>query len=272
MLVSAAVAVWSEERFVAVEARDQSIRELTSGRWQRAELTIDVAREQPLVGVGLGAQPKVSRELGAGRSAREARFVSHTTPLTVAAELGLVGFALYALLLAPAARMLMLLPQAWPALALTRGSVICALFTHACVQRVFEIRSPGSRSASAAAYLTVPAAVRETASARRRALARGGTAGADQVTRARPRRPRRPRDPGRDRSAEIGVDGWAFEPGPGVCRAAGAVGAARVRAADREFDVGLLRAAGSSPPLVTALAAALVLAGRLTRPLYCRSC
>src|SRR5215207_3573980 len=67
VLVATAVAVLVAAGFVGVQARDQSIRALTSGRWQRAELTIDVAREQPLIGVGLGAQPKVSRELGAGR-------------------------------------------------------------------------------------------------------------------------------------------------------------------------------------------------------------
>ena len=73
VLVATAVAVLVAAGFVGLQARDQSIRELTSGRWQRAELTIDVVREQPLIGVGLGAQPKVSRELGAGRNAREAR-------------------------------------------------------------------------------------------------------------------------------------------------------------------------------------------------------
>jgi hypothetical protein len=129
-----------------MQARDESIRELTSGRWQRAELTIDVVREQPLLGVGLGAQPKVSRELGAGRNAREARFVSHTTPLTVAAELGLVGFALYLLLLLAAIRMLALLRETLPTLALALG-LCCSRSsrTHCC--GFFEIRSPGSLSA-----------------------------------------------------------------------------------------------------------------------------
>jgi len=126
-----AVAVVVAAGFVAVQAQDKSIRELTSGRWQRADLTIDVVREQPLIGVGLGAQPKVSRELGAGRDARQARFVSHTTPLTVAAELGLAGFALYALLLAGAVRMLVILHRSRPALGLAIGAVLLALFTHA---------------------------------------------------------------------------------------------------------------------------------------------
>jgi hypothetical protein len=162
VLVASAAAVLVAAGFVAVDARDRSIRELTSGRWQRAELTIDVVREQPLIGVGLGAQPKVSREIGAGRSAREARFVSHTTPLTVAAELGLIGFALYALLLLAAGRMLLLLRQAWPVLALSLGAVLLALFTHALAYSgFFEDPITWLAIGIGAAYLAVPAPARE---------------------------------------------------------------------------------------------------------------
>jgi O-Antigen ligase len=162
VLVATAVAVLVAAAFVGVKARDQSIRELTSGRWQRAELTIDVAREQPLLGVGLGAQPKVSRELGAGRSARESRFVSHTTPLTVAAELGLVGFALYVLLLVATTRMLVILRDAWPTLALALGAVLLALFTHSLAYSgFFEDPITWLTIGVGAAYLSVPVAVRE---------------------------------------------------------------------------------------------------------------
>jgi O-antigen ligase len=149
---------------VAFQARDKSIRELTSGRWQRAELTIDVVREQPLIGVGLGAQPKVSRELSAGRDAREARFVSHTTPLTVAAELGLVGFALYAFLLAAAVRMIAVLRRTRPALGLAVGAVLLALFTHALAYSgFFEDPITWLALGVGAAYLAVRAPVPEPA-------------------------------------------------------------------------------------------------------------
>ena len=148
--------------FVVVQARDKSISELTSGRWQRAELTIDVVREQPLIGVGLGAQPKVSRELGAGQGAREARFVSHTTPLTVAAELGLLGVALYVLLLAAAVRMLAILRRTHEALALALGAVLLALFTHALAYSgFFEDPITWLTLGVGAAYLAVPVAVHE---------------------------------------------------------------------------------------------------------------
>ena len=162
VLVATAVAVIVAAGFVAVQARDQSIRELTSGRWQRAEFTIDVVQEQPLIGVGLGAQPKVSREIGAGRSAREARFVSHTTPLTVAAELGLVGFALYVLLLLAAIRMLAILRETLPTLALALGAVLLALFTHALAYSgFFEDPITWLTLGVGAAYLAVPAPARE---------------------------------------------------------------------------------------------------------------
>lgn len=160
--VATAVGVLVAAGFVGVQARDKSIRELTSGRWQRAELTIDVVREQPLVGVGLGAQPKVSRELGAGNDAREARFVSHTTPLTVAAELGLVGFALYVLLLAGAVRMLVILRAKFPALALALGAVLLALFTHSLAYSgFFEDPITWITLGIGAAYLAVPVRVPE---------------------------------------------------------------------------------------------------------------
>jgi len=162
--VATAVALVIAAGFVAVQARDQSIRELTSGRWQRADLTLDVVLQEPLIGVGLGAQPKVSRELGAGNDAREARFVSHTTPLTVAAELGLAGIALYVLLLAGALRMLISLRRAWPALALALGSVLLALFTHALAYSgFFEDPITWLALGIGAAYLAVPVTAREPA-------------------------------------------------------------------------------------------------------------
>src|ERR671925_606240 len=163
VLAATAVALVVAAVFVGYQARNKSLSELTSGRWQRAELTLDVVREQPLIGVGLGAQPKVSREIGAGRDAREARFVSHTTPLTVAAELGIVGFALYALLLSGAVRMVVALRRTRPALALGIGAVLLALFTHALAYSgFFEDPITWLALGVGAAYLAVPVAARET--------------------------------------------------------------------------------------------------------------
>ena len=59
--------------------------------------------EDPVLGVGVGGQPKASRE-AADSSKPTADFVSHTTPLTVAAELGIAGVIAYLALLVGGAR------------------------------------------------------------------------------------------------------------------------------------------------------------------------
>jgi hypothetical protein len=55
---------------------------------------------------------------------------SHTTPLTVAAELGLIGLLAYAALLAGATRLLFLLTGLNRALGLGASAVFLALFVH----------------------------------------------------------------------------------------------------------------------------------------------
>ena len=86
--------------YVAVQLIDgKRLNRITSDRTERVEDTLRVIREKPIRGVGIGGQPRASRRLA--RSERPTpSFVSHTTPLTVAAELGAVGLVLYALLLA----------------------------------------------------------------------------------------------------------------------------------------------------------------------------
>jgi len=82
-----------------------SLRHATSGRSRLVSVTWRVIRTHPLVGVGVGSQPLASHNeskttLGARKDA------SHTTPLTVLAELGIVGFAVYLWLLVVASRLL----------------------------------------------------------------------------------------------------------------------------------------------------------------------
>ena len=57
--------------------------------------------------------------------------MSHTTPLTVAAELGLIGLALYAWLLVGGARIIEAVRRLEPALGLALGASLLALFVHA---------------------------------------------------------------------------------------------------------------------------------------------
>jgi O-antigen ligase len=167
VVAATAVVVLAAAGFLLVGAKGHSIRDVTSGRWTRVEQTADVVREAPLLGVGLGAQPKVSQDLTANQGARTARFVSHTTPLTVAAELGIVGLAVYALLLAATIRTIVLLRRRHFRLALSLGAVLLALFVHALTYSgFFEDPITWLALGIAAAYLTAPVLAREPAAER----------------------------------------------------------------------------------------------------------
>jgi O-antigen ligase len=176
VVVATAIVVLAAAGFVLVDAKDQSIGDVTSGRSTRVERTADVVREAPLLGVGLGAQPEVSQDLAEQNDSRTARFVSHTTPLTVAAELGIVGLTIYVLLLAAAVRMVLVLRRYDEALALSIGAVLLALFVHALAYSgFFEDPITWLTLGVGAAYLAAPAPVREQA--REKAKTRQAPAG-----------------------------------------------------------------------------------------------
>jgi hypothetical protein len=129
LLVGAAVCILAGAAFVAVTAVNDSARQATSGRTRLARVTWVVFKNHPLVGVGIGGQPEASKdEAETQLSAKRDR--SHTTPLTVAAELGLLGLFVYAALLAGAARLLQLVTKRNRALGLGAGAVFLALFVH----------------------------------------------------------------------------------------------------------------------------------------------
>jgi hypothetical protein len=129
LIVGAAACVLAGAAFVAATAVSDSARKATSGRTRLARVTWIVFEHHPLVGVGIGGQPAASKEEAKTQlSARRDR--SHTTPLTVAAELGLFGFAIYVALLAAASRLLYLLSRRRRALGLGAASVFLALFVH----------------------------------------------------------------------------------------------------------------------------------------------
>jgi putative inorganic carbon (HCO3(-)) transporter len=113
----------------ASKVADTSVRKATSDRSRRVELTAKVWVHHPIAGVGLGAQPRESQKL-ADSIAPLQNFVSHTTPLTVAAELGIVGVVLYVALLAGGAWMLDAVRRRHEALGLSLAAVFLALFVH----------------------------------------------------------------------------------------------------------------------------------------------
>jgi O-antigen ligase/polysaccharide polymerase Wzy-like membrane protein len=84
---------------VLVEGGGDSARQVTSDRLPLARVTLPVYTAHPVVGVGIGSQPLMSRREEDARK-RKSKNVSHTTPLTVAAELGTIGLLAYLAFLA----------------------------------------------------------------------------------------------------------------------------------------------------------------------------
>ena len=107
-----------------------SLNQITSDRTQRVEDTVRVIGDQPVLGVGIGGQPRASRE-AVGSDRPTAAFVSHTTPLTVAAELGAVGLVLYIWLLIGGARAIAAVRRLDDGLGLALGAAFLGLFVHA---------------------------------------------------------------------------------------------------------------------------------------------
>jgi putative inorganic carbon (HCO3(-)) transporter len=129
--VLALVAVIGAAGYVAVRLVDGAdLNRITSDRTERVEDTARVIEEEPVAGVGIGGQPGASREL-ADSTQPTPTFVSHTTPLTVAAELGLIGLGLYVWLLVGGVRLIERVRRRDDAFGLALGAAFLALFVHA---------------------------------------------------------------------------------------------------------------------------------------------
>jgi len=102
---------------------------VTSQRSRLAGATWPVYTQHPLAGVGVGGQPKVSRHEKGGRRLAKHN-ASHTTPLTVAAELGTLGILAYLAFLAGAARTFLLAYRREIALGLALAAVFLVLLVH----------------------------------------------------------------------------------------------------------------------------------------------
>ena len=127
--VTAVVVLAGGGAFVADKVAGASTQRVTSDRSRRVELTVKVIKKHPLAGVGLGSQPKASQAVSKN-GGPPSLFVSHTTPLTVFAELGIAGLALYTLLLLGAAKALLRAFRLENAFGLALASVFAALFVH----------------------------------------------------------------------------------------------------------------------------------------------
>jgi O-antigen ligase len=128
VLVGALAPLLLASAVLAAVGKDESLRNVTSGRSDLVANSMDIVRDHPIGGVGVGAEEKVSEELGA--SANRLAKTSHTTPLTVAAELGLVGVAVYLVFLAASARLFYLAWLRDNVLGLGAAVVFLAIFVH----------------------------------------------------------------------------------------------------------------------------------------------
>jgi O-antigen ligase len=121
--------------FAAAEIEGRSARDVTSGRSRLVDITYEAFKLRPAAGVGIGGQPAASAEAIGRRSAR--RNASHTTPLTILAELGLVGFALYVWMLAAVGWALILVARVQRIFALGLAAVLSVLFVHSLLYAGF---------------------------------------------------------------------------------------------------------------------------------------
>jgi O-antigen ligase len=129
VLAAAAAFLIAAAAVVAVHARNDSAKKFTSDRSRLVSVTWKVFRNHPLVGVGVGGQPKASRE-EAARHLEASRNRSHTTPLTVAAELGVLGIVAYLAFVLGAARALLGVERRHRALGIGLAAVFLTLLVH----------------------------------------------------------------------------------------------------------------------------------------------
>jgi O-antigen ligase len=128
LLVCALVATLAAGAVAAESVNGRSAKDVTSGRSRLVDVTLDAFEARPIWGVGVGGQPRASaEESGRGSPSRNA---SHTTPLTMLAELGVLGFALYAWLLGATAWALYVLSRRDRTLAVGLAAVFLTLVVH----------------------------------------------------------------------------------------------------------------------------------------------
>jgi hypothetical protein len=136
LAAGAAVFALAGVGLVAAAVRGDSADRFTSGRSGLVADTATVFFNHPVAGVGIGSQAKASREEAGGK--RETRLnESHTTPLTVAAEGGVIGLLLYVAFLLGAAKLLGTVHQLRPVLGLGLAGCFLVLFIHSLLYSGF---------------------------------------------------------------------------------------------------------------------------------------
>jgi O-antigen ligase len=160
LLVCAVVATLAAAAVAAEAVGGRSARDVTSGRSRLVSVTLNAFEARPIAGVGVGGQPRASaKESEKGSASRNA---SHTTPLTVLAEGGVVGFALYIWTLAAVAWALLLVTRRDRTLGIGLAAVFLALVVHSLLYAGFfeDPLTWGVLGVAAAVLATEPSASR----------------------------------------------------------------------------------------------------------------
>ena len=135
LIACAAAATLAAGAFAATATEGRSARDVTSGRSRLVSITFDAFKLRPLAGVGIGGQPRASADAVGRRTSK--RSASHTTPLTVLADLGVVGFALYVWMLAAVSWGLILVTRTDRILGIGLAAVLLVLFVHSLLYAGF---------------------------------------------------------------------------------------------------------------------------------------
>jgi len=111
----------------------------TSGRGTLVRRGLHIAVHHPAAGVGLGGFKHAYADLAGLKGKEPNAAASHTTPVTVAAEGGIVGFALFVWLLVAALLLAFrrFARDLWGLAALTFGAIIAAIAIHSLFYNAF---------------------------------------------------------------------------------------------------------------------------------------
>jgi outer membrane protein assembly factor BamB len=135
LLACALVAALGAAAFAAQAIQGRSLKEVTSSRSRLVTITLDAFELRPVTGVGVGGQPQASGDaLGTKKAKKNA---SHTTPLTVLSELGVLGFALYLWMLAASVLALLFTARRDRLLGVGLAAVLLVLFVHSLLYAGF---------------------------------------------------------------------------------------------------------------------------------------
>src|SRR5262245_12089135 len=135
LLACALVATLAAAGVAGAAIGGRSAKDVTSGRSRLVDVTMEAFRERPIAGVGIGGQPEASSEIV--KKGSPSRNAPSTTPLTILAELGVVGFALYAWVLAATGRALHLVARRDRAFGVGLAAVLLVLFVHSLLYAGF---------------------------------------------------------------------------------------------------------------------------------------